>query len=480
MTLTIQPLQSGSNFAAFIVQRGYFHQCMGECEYEASHDDSEKDYKDASFKIQQYKAKQMDLVEGEELSQEDKDELALQRTFCVEAVAHMKTCTNNYKSAYVKFIGEGGLGAKFNVIVMKELETAKRHRTKDYKLKEVAFKVVDDGDNERAPEYDDELDELPEGYESDWYPVWKHTDYEESVIGTTMKGVKRCIELHKFAVSKGYGRAEAQRNFLLQHVSMPGDLSMDVRSVANLMEVISGYMEDLPCRKDNPIYKNNEDVTRANVRFTQMELCDMLKNSLPFAVQKLLATRSIRDEIFLDFAEFTEKVILLTAESRLNAPIPKKKDKSSEKSSDGRNNSHKSDGSSQKKNRRQSSNTNGKNCGRCAARGKGERCVKSHNDNECHFFHADGTAKKSNQKPYDKKFEKKNNFNQNLGSLSAQELKAIRKNLASHSKRSRSSSRSSKRSRSRSRSESSDSSDSDESSVQDKRRGRGRDRKHRR
>ena len=94
-----------------------------------------------------------------------------------------------------------------------------------------------------------------------------------------MKGVKRTIELHKFAVSQGFGRAEAQRNFLLQHVSLPGDLSMDVRAVANLIEAISGYMSDLPCRKDNPEYEDNDDVVRANVPFTQMEMCDMLKNS---------------------------------------------------------------------------------------------------------------------------------------------------------------------------------------------------------
>ena len=359
------------------------------------------------------------------------------------------------------------------MIVKKELETVKRHRTKDYKLKEVAFEVVEDGDNIRAPEFDKQLEELPEGYKSGWYPMWKHTDYEESAIGNTMKGVKRCIELHKFTVSQGYGRAEAQRNFLLQHVSLPGDLSMDVRAVANLMEAISGYMSDLPCRKDNPLYADNEDVVRANVPFNQMELCDMLKNSLPHAVQKLLATCSAKDEIFLNFADFTDKVVALTAEASLNKPIPKKKNE--DKSSDGRNKSNKG-GSSNKKNHQQS--TNGKNCGRCAAQGKGERCVKSHNDSECNFFNADGTAKK--QRTYDKKFDKKkNNFNHNLDTLSPQELKAIRKNLASHSRRGRSSSCSSKRSRSRSRSESSDSSDSDESSVNDRSRRRGRSSRNR-
>ena len=87
MTQYIQPLQNSNHFAAFMVQRGYFHQCMEECEYEASHDDSEKEYKDASFKIQQYKAKEMALLEGEELTEEDKGDLELQRQFCMEAVA---------------------------------------------------------------------------------------------------------------------------------------------------------------------------------------------------------------------------------------------------------------------------------------------------------------------------------------------------------------------------------------------------------
>ena len=84
---------------------------------------------------------------------------------------------------------------------------------------------------------------------------------------------------------------------------------MDVRAVANLFESISGYMEDLPCLKDNPKYKDNDKVLRTNVPFTQM---DMLKKSLPYPVQKLLASRSGKDEIFFNYTEFTEKVINLT------------------------------------------------------------------------------------------------------------------------------------------------------------------------
>ena len=131
---------------------------------------------------------------------------------------------------------------------------------------------------------------------------------------------------------------------------------MDVRAVANLFESISGYMEDLPCLKDNPKYKDNDKVLRTNVPFTQMELCDMLKKSLPYPVQKLLASR------IFNYTELTKKVINLTKEARLNPP-KKKNDKTSERNS-GRNNSQKSGSPKKKNHHQQSANTNGKNCGR--------------------------------------------------------------------------------------------------------------------
>ena len=46
-------------------------------------------------------------------------------------------------------------------------------------------------------------------------------------------------------------------------------------------------MEDLPCLKDNPEYKDNDAVERKNVTFTPLEKCEMLlKKSLPLPVQK--------------------------------------------------------------------------------------------------------------------------------------------------------------------------------------------------
>ena len=71
MSQYIEPLGNSNSYAAFMVQRGHFHQTMIECEYEASHVDSERDYKAASFKVQQYKAKQKTLADGEELTEEE-------------------------------------------------------------------------------------------------------------------------------------------------------------------------------------------------------------------------------------------------------------------------------------------------------------------------------------------------------------------------------------------------------------------------
>ena len=48
VTESIQPLQNSKNFAAFIIQCRYFRQCMDDRGYLTSHDEAEKDYKEAS------------------------------------------------------------------------------------------------------------------------------------------------------------------------------------------------------------------------------------------------------------------------------------------------------------------------------------------------------------------------------------------------------------------------------------------------
>ena len=72
--------------------------------------------------------------------------------------------------------------------------------------------TVNDGEDERAPNMDSKPDKIAK---------------------LVMKGVLRCIELHKFHkfhMSNGYGRAEAKRDFMLQYVALPNNLSMDVQA----------------------------------------------------------------------------------------------------------------------------------------------------------------------------------------------------------------------------------------------------------
>jgi hypothetical protein len=77
---------------------------------------------------------------------------------------------------------------------------------------------------DRVPDMDSKPDNFPEGYYSKYHPLWK-SETQDSKIGITMKGVLFCTELHKFHVSNRYGRAEAQRDFVLQHVALPNNLS---------------------------------------------------------------------------------------------------------------------------------------------------------------------------------------------------------------------------------------------------------------
>jgi len=241
------------------------------------------------------------------------------------------------------------------------------------------------------------------------------TDKVDAMVGTTMDGVLRCINLHKFELSNGYGRAEAQRKFMFSHIGMPADLSMDVQAVADLIEAISGYMEDLPSLKDHPDHEDNDEVERANVPFTQLEKCEILKAALPIEVLKLLESRTKRDELFFDFKDFTEKCIGLNDEvrnSKTNATPPKKTNKN------GKNNSPQSNSN---KNQEPTSNGNTRHCSRCKSNGKGDRTYTSHNDKDCKIFNADGSAKAPG-----KPKKKVNNHNKE----SMRDL--IRKELASH------------------------------------------------
>lgn len=51
-------------------------------------------------------------------------------------------CTNEYKSSYMKFMGDGGLRASFEAIIKKELDTVLHHRIRKWKLKKVAFEIM--------------------------------------------------------------------------------------------------------------------------------------------------------------------------------------------------------------------------------------------------------------------------------------------------------------------------------------------------
>jgi hypothetical protein len=56
------------------------------CGYPTTHNEAEKDYKDASFKIQEIHAKSKNLGKRETLDEEDKEELELQRQLSLSRI----------------------------------------------------------------------------------------------------------------------------------------------------------------------------------------------------------------------------------------------------------------------------------------------------------------------------------------------------------------------------------------------------------
>ena len=463
VTEKVQPLVEKC-FPSYIVQLRYFRSCMENMRYFEKHDKAAGDHKETAFKIALIKAEEKNLGDGESLDKKKVEDLELLKDMLEEYSLEKSEYASKVKNNYERFVGEA-MKLQFEGIANKKLYTVTHHKVHKWKLRRVVFKEISDGEDMRTPTLDSLIsdksdvddDKLPDGHYAKWYPVWK-SDKVDAMVGTTMDGVLRCINLHKFELSNGYGRAEAQRKFMFSHIGMPADLSMDVQAVADLIEAISGYMEDLPSLKDHPDHEDNDEVERANVPFTQLEKCEILKAALPIEVLKLLESRTKRDELFFDFKDFTEKCIGLNDEvrnSKLNATPPKKTNKN------GKNNSPQSNSN---KNQEPTSNGNTRHCSRCKSNGKGDRTYTSHNDKDCKIFNADGSAKAPG-----KPKKKVNNHNKE----SLRDL--VRKELASHRRsRGRRRSYSSDRSRSRSRSESVSESDESQASRRSRRRSKDR------
>jgi hypothetical protein len=209
----------------------------------------------------------------------------------------MKTYKNEMKAAkeemadvikklhlrYQLFMGEKK--QVYDNIVHNQFETNVTHNiTMMWKMKQLAFlrdpttKKV-----EGQAEHMDEMDPADNKDQSIIY-LWRKVPEEVEVTrprGLSLASINHCIRQHSVQVG-GCGRAKIQRTYMRNHAPFPADLSMQVKSFANVfIGMNKKNLPLLPCYKDNPpLYENDDNVPVGRVALSNMELCSILLESM--------------------------------------------------------------------------------------------------------------------------------------------------------------------------------------------------------
>jgi hypothetical protein len=104
--------------------------------------------------------------------------------------------------------------------------------------------------------------------------------------GISIDGIKFCIHLHACHVG-GYGRAEVQKRYIMNHVLFPNDLMMNVKLFAKMLMDMNKNMPLIPSQKDNPEYRDNDDIPYGSAPLTNLEMCTILMDCMPKDVGNL-------------------------------------------------------------------------------------------------------------------------------------------------------------------------------------------------
>ena len=185
---------------------------------------------------------------------------------------------------YEQFIGATRFQG-FSRVLQKVLDT---EATFDRRKCEVVAEAYEKDSNGvstgvRRPELDHTKDDAPGATH---VLVWKveSTSYEEQakyVKDKTAFEVAR--RLHRVQImGNKYHVAESQKAYLQNNLRLPNMSSgVSARVLLGVIQNISEHMYLLPTSKDHPQLANVPEVVAANLPFTEMELCAMLKRAMP-------------------------------------------------------------------------------------------------------------------------------------------------------------------------------------------------------
>lgn len=454
----------GGPFGSFIEKQGEASNIIGELQLIPEHESLEQQL---NAEIKNKHMLQERKKNNGSLDSDDSKKLKKYEKKIANIHKEMEEVVKKIYDHYCSFMGNEA--SVFKDIVNKHLMQPTTHMHPCFDMKKLAYyHDATLGVTGRAEEHDDKADDSS-FTDPDIKFLWTMVSEEKEVLeprGLTLQGVQECFRQHAISVG-GYNRAEIQRRYMENHGLYPSCLSLPVKCFAELLVEMNKNLPLLPCAKDNKEYVDNDDVPWGNIQMTQMELCNVLLDSMPKDVQIAFNAQNPLTQLRFDIQQLSAELQPLVDQIRIKKNAEKsnngggKQGNNSGNSNANSNSNSRSRGSGNRGNRNGNNSGGGntpKHCDRCKKHGGNP---KSHNTNECLAWNADGSPG-----PRNKQNRKSNNaIAEELAELRSQvkELNSHKRGRSGRSSRKhkkssrRSRDRSYSRSRSRSRSRSYDS-----------------------
>ena len=304
--------------------------------------------------------------------------------------------------------------------------------------------------------YEGDVDETTDetsDYKMQYMAVF-HTVEVEAHRRKTLKAIqlmsyKLLVDVH------GYGLAEATRTYLERNIRFPVTLVFTCKEWSDMLVAINNYLPYLTTFKDDERYKDNAEIPRANVEFTQVELCKILLHSMPDYVRTALNVQSPHKLVETDLTPLVERIDAILVQRKADRNLDKAiktnpkpgptKPSNQKKQGGGGGKSGGGDKSQYKKSSPENPRDGG--CSNCQKAGKG--AWHTHGTRNCHIFNTDGSKKGSrgrDLRDHDKKAEMEDLYDM----FNKFQNSRDKRDHYRHERRDRSRSRSHSRSRSRS------------------------------
>ena len=343
-----------------------------------------EEYGKKIFKLEEYLA-QMRVKEYN--SALTADEEITKASFERKLKSHKTSLEDSKKkiyTLYAQFMGESRTQS-FKRVLDKVLAMETEYDRQEFDLEAEAYDKNQDGTpdmNSRRPELDATGDDEAGATH---VLVWKYVLREFKEKRTFLRdevAFEKARRLHRIEVmGNKFKVAEAQKEFCRSNLRLPNKPhGITARIMLGLIMNISEHMYLLPTRKEHEDLVNDPEVEWGNVPFREMDMCDMLKRSMPkHVVAAYEAKRKSTCPIERDASELARELDEILAA----APVEEKK-----KSGGGDKPADKGSGGGAKTGK-QPRPKGKKHCKRCKQGGEKDNVIFSHHTDDCDRYTAD-------------------------------------------------------------------------------------------